>query len=230
MTIGILAGMGPKSTGNFLDKVVQECSINGCVNDIDYPPMMIYTVPTPFYINKPVDHSELKGAIVNGIKRLADTDVSAIGIPCNTAHIYYKELLNAVYPITLLNMITETVQNIPVTISKCTIFATDATIDSKLYQNAIDDAISQRQQQRSLQYIQKDEWQLLVNLMINNCKSPNGLVDAKSIWKTLEQHILDNDIECVHAMITHSISKTQFPQKGTKINTKQFLHIKFLNN
>lgn len=36
--IGVFAGMGPKSTGPFVDKVVDQCQkIFGAINDIDFP-------------------------------------------------------------------------------------------------------------------------------------------------------------------------------------------------
>lgn len=49
--IGILAGMGPKSTGPFVDTVVAQCqTIYGAKHDMDFPHMMIYSCPTPFYM------------------------------------------------------------------------------------------------------------------------------------------------------------------------------------
>jgi hypothetical protein len=37
-TIGILAGMGPRSTGPFVDRVVAECQLQyGARHDIDFP-------------------------------------------------------------------------------------------------------------------------------------------------------------------------------------------------
>ena len=53
--IGILAGMGPKSTGPFVDTVVAKCqTIYGAKHDIDFPHMMIYSCPTPFYMDHPI--------------------------------------------------------------------------------------------------------------------------------------------------------------------------------
>ncbi len=50
-TIGILAGMGPKSTAPFIDQVVTECQTRyGAGNDMDFPPMMIHSIPAPFFI------------------------------------------------------------------------------------------------------------------------------------------------------------------------------------
>jgi len=54
--IGILAGMGPKSTGPFIDQLVfQFQEIIGAKNDIDFPHIMIYSLPTPFYANGSID-------------------------------------------------------------------------------------------------------------------------------------------------------------------------------
>ena len=53
--IGILAGMGPRSTAPFVDMVVDECQRQyGARYDIDFPPMQIYALPTPFYIDRPI--------------------------------------------------------------------------------------------------------------------------------------------------------------------------------
>ena len=65
--IGILAGMGPKSTGPFVDTVVAECqTIYGAKHDMDFPHMMIYSCPTPFYMDRPIDHEAMKKAIIEG--------------------------------------------------------------------------------------------------------------------------------------------------------------------
>lgn len=72
--IGILAGMGPKSTGPFVDKVVDECQkIYGAINDIDFPHFMIYSCPTPFYIDRPLNHNDMEMAIIKRARRLKKT-------------------------------------------------------------------------------------------------------------------------------------------------------------
>lgn len=44
---GILAGMGPKSTGPFVDKVVDQCQkIYGAINDVDFPHMIVQRLST----------------------------------------------------------------------------------------------------------------------------------------------------------------------------------------
>ncbi len=108
--IGILAGMGPKSTGPFVDKVVDECQkIYGAIHDMDFPHMMIYSCPTPFYMNKPLNHTDMENAIIKGAVKLEKTGVDFIAIPCNTAHLYFNQIKKSI-SVPLLNMIDETIK------------------------------------------------------------------------------------------------------------------------
>ena len=51
-TIGVLAGMGPRSTSPFIDALVTACQMElGCKDDIDFPPIMILSWPTPFRLD-----------------------------------------------------------------------------------------------------------------------------------------------------------------------------------
>ena len=137
--IGILAGMGPKSTAPFVDLVVDECRRQyGARYDEDFPHMMIYSLPTPFYIDRQIDHGALKRTIAGGLRKLASTGVDFIAMPCNTAHVYFTELRQAI-DIPLLNIIEETAGNLPNGPHKSTLFATVSTFDSNLYQKAIRD-------------------------------------------------------------------------------------------
>ena len=91
--IGILAGMGPKSTGPFVDQVVAVFqSMTGAKNDIDFPSMMIYSLPTPFYVDRPIDHVLMEKTICSGLKKLEACGVSFVAMPCNTAHLYFSQL------------------------------------------------------------------------------------------------------------------------------------------
>jgi aspartate/glutamate racemase len=69
--IGVLAGMGPRSTAPFVDLLVDECQRQyGARYDIDFPPMLIYALPTPFYVDRPIDHAALAAAIAAGLRKL----------------------------------------------------------------------------------------------------------------------------------------------------------------
>src|SRR5262245_52096861 len=112
-TIGILAGMGPRSTAPFVDMVVSECQRQyGARDDMDFPPMMIYSLPAPFYLDRPIDHAALRAMIAAGLRRLAGTGVALVAMPCNTAHIHYDQLAAAI-DVPLLNMVELASQALP---------------------------------------------------------------------------------------------------------------------
>ncbi|WP_459503299.1 aspartate/glutamate racemase family protein [Bacillus sp. C1] len=174
--IGILAGMGPKSTGPFVDTVVEQCqNIYGAKHDMDFPHMMIYSCPTPFYMNRPVDHNDMEQAIIHGAQKLESTGVKFIAMPCNTAHLYFDELQHSV-SIPILNMVDETLKEIPNGTKTVALFATDATVQSSIYQNGI--------AERGMDYIHKDNWQRDTTQMISKIKEGN-ISEASELWRTL---------------------------------------------
>jgi len=135
--IGILAGMGPRSTAPFVDLVVTECQRQyGATDDADFPPMLIASWPTPFYLDRPLDHAAIQSAITAGLTRLASSGVAFVALPCNTAHIYYPQLASSI-AIPLLNMIDLAVQAIPPTARRIALLATRPTLAAGLYQTAL---------------------------------------------------------------------------------------------
>lgn len=84
-TIGILAGMGPRSTGPFIDLVVTQCQeIYGARHDIDFPRMLICWQPAPFYEDRPTDHVALEAAIRDGLRYLESAGADFLAIACNS--------------------------------------------------------------------------------------------------------------------------------------------------
>lgn len=163
--IGILAGMGPKSTGPFIDKVVEQCQkIYNATYDIDFPQMMIYSCPTPFYIDRPIIHSDLEKAIIEGAQRLERTDVDFIAVPCNTAHLYFDKIESSL-SVPVINMIDVTIQQLPQYAREVTILATDSVVNSGLYQDSFT--------KYGFNYIQENSWQFYINELIEHIKSGN---------------------------------------------------------
>ena len=135
-TIGILAGMGPRSTAPFVDMVVTECQKQyGARNVEDFPHMLIYSLPAPFFIDRPIDHERAKRVVQSGIQRLESTGVDFIAMPCNTAHAYYDSLAASVQ-VPLLNIITEACNALR-EFQRIAICATETTVNSGLYQQGI---------------------------------------------------------------------------------------------
>ena len=132
--VGILAGMGPRSTGPFLDLVVTECQWQyGARDDIDFPKMMVCSQPAPFYEDRPTDHAALEAAIRDGLRHLERAGVDFLAIACNTAHIYYPRLAAAV-GLPLLNMVELGVAAVPASARRVALLAARPTVEAGIYQ------------------------------------------------------------------------------------------------
>jgi len=175
--IGILAGMGPKSTAPFVDKVIHLCQDHyGATYDIDFPPMMIYSCPTPFYLDRPLNHEAMETAIIEGTRRLASTGVDFLAIPCNTAHCYFENIQKAV-DIPVLNMVEEALRCVPG--KRVALIATRATVEAGIYQEAFG--------RLGRSFVWRREWQEMISAVIAAVKSPNGLPAAIGEWKRLQE-------------------------------------------
>ncbi|PGB56010.1 aspartate/glutamate racemase family protein [Bacillus anthracis] len=180
--IGILAGMGPKSTGPFVDTVVAECqTIYGAKHDMDFPHMMIYSCPTPFYMDRPIDHEAMKKAIIEGAQKLESTGASFIAMPCNTAHLYFDELQQSL-SIPILNIVDETLKAIPETAKRVALLATEATVQAGIYQDGI--------AKRNIEYTHYEQWQESINQIITYIKS-GEVEEARELWSSLVLQLKD---------------------------------------
>lgn len=131
-SIGILARMGPQSTGPFVNLVVAECQRQyGARHDIDFPKMMICSQPAPFYEDRPTDHATLAG-----LRDLQSTGVDFLAMACNTVHIYYRNL-SADIGIPLLNMVDIATEGIPTTANTVGLVAARPTVESGIYQKSL---------------------------------------------------------------------------------------------
>jgi aspartate racemase len=136
-TIGILAGMGPRSTGPFLDLVVDACQdIYGARHDIDFPQMLICSQPAPFYEDRPIDHGALQAATVAGLRRLEASNVDFIAIACNTVHIYFAHLERSV-SVPLLNIVHLAVDALPLEAKRVALVAARPTSEAEIFQRAV---------------------------------------------------------------------------------------------
>jgi aspartate racemase len=136
-TVGILAGMGPRSTGPFLELVLNECERQyGARHDSDFPSLMIHSLPTPFYPDRPIDHPAMEAALLAGLERLVKAGSSFVAIACNTAHVYRARLLPTL-PVPLLDMIALATAALPATARRIALLAARPTVEAKLYRPGI---------------------------------------------------------------------------------------------
>ncbi len=188
--IGILAGMGPRSTAPFIELVIDECQRQyGAKYDEEFPKMIVYSLPTPFYIDRPINHELMKKTIIEGLQKLESFGVSFIAMPCNSAHIYFKELKESIN-INLLNIIDETVKKLPVASQKVTLFSTSSTFESQIYQKGILDSGNE--------FIFKDEWQLKINNLIQSIKkdkkNARNIGDLNELIEEVKREKIENII------------------------------------
>jgi aspartate racemase len=175
--IGVLAGMGPRSTAPFIDMLVDECQRQyGARYDIDFPPMLIYSLPTPFFVDRPIDHAALEAAVGAGLRKLEESGVAFIATPCNSAHIYFEQLASKL-GVPLLNIVDEALGALPLASRVVALLATSPTVESRLYQDAIERA--------GARVLAGEAWQTRVDALILAIKSSADRAEACALWRDL---------------------------------------------
>ncbi|WP_213992582.1 aspartate/glutamate racemase family protein [Sodalis sp. dw_96] len=138
LTIGVLAGMGPRSTAPFIDMLVSSCqSLYGAKDDMDFPKMHIISLPTPFYPGRDIDDVKMILALQSGIADLVKAEVNLIVVPCNLAHRYFADMEEASAGIPVLHIADYAVKSLPPDAKKVAIIATEPTIEDGFYQQRL---------------------------------------------------------------------------------------------
>ncbi len=152
---------------------------------------MVLSHPTPFYLDRPIDHEALKQSVVDGLRKLEACGVTFIAVPCNSAHLYFEELQQAV-AVPLLNIVTETLSHLPAA-SRVTLFATKPTFECGIYPQGFEKA--------GCEFAFVEDWQRQVTSIISNIKS--GQVEpALEEWKRLIQAVRANGVDTVVSACT----------------------------
>src|SRR5688572_5642673 len=89
--IGVLGGMGPMATVDFLAKVITQTPAN---QDQEHLPLIVHQVPQiPDRSSAILAGSDAPlAAMLDGLRRLALTGAELAVIPCNTAHYWFGRL------------------------------------------------------------------------------------------------------------------------------------------
>lgn len=175
-TIGILAGMGPRSTAPFIERVVTQCQLQyGAKDDIDFPRMMIFSLPTPFYAEHPTDHQAMEAALADGLQELQSTGVDFIAIACNSAHVYFRSLVKTVQ-VPVLNMVELALDAMPESTRRIAVVTARLTAESGIYAEGI--------LARGKEWVDVD-WQSRVDDLIESTRSPQRDLLFKQRWADL---------------------------------------------
>jgi aspartate racemase len=135
--LGIVGGIGPAATVDFMQKIVRNTSAE---RDQDHIRLIVDHNPqipdrTANLVGSGTDPTL---ALYSACKRLEASGASAVAMPCNTAHAYVERIQSNL-SIPIVNMLSETVRHISMHYpdhAKVGLLATSGTIASKVYHEA----------------------------------------------------------------------------------------------
>ena len=141
--LGVLGGMGPLATQLFYKMIIERTEAH-C--DQEHLNMLILSHATMPDRTKEILEGrteELFELLLKDAKMLESNGAGVIAIPCNTSHVLIDRL-QAGIGIPIINMVEETVAHIADTVKgndlKVAVLATDGTINTGLYQKALERA------------------------------------------------------------------------------------------
>jgi len=136
-TVGIIGGMGPEATVDFMKRIIQ---LTPAEDDGDHIRMIVDNNPKiPSRIKAIIEGTGETPvpALIQLAKNLESWGADFLAMPCNTAHFYY-EPVNAAVHIPVLNMIELTVDTVSrhPDIRKVGFLGSTAVIMTEMYVNA----------------------------------------------------------------------------------------------
>lgn len=131
-TVGILGGMGPLATVDFVQKIIRGTTAS---RDQEHLPLLVHSVPQiPDRTACLMDGRESPlPALTRAVKVLAGAGVGCIAMPCNTAH-YWHEELSRISPVPILHIATACAEQLASQgIKRVGLMATDGTLKADIY-------------------------------------------------------------------------------------------------
>ena len=139
--VGILGGMGPEATVDFMQRIITLTPAN---DDCDHIRMLVDNNPkVPSRIKAIFEGTgeNPESCLVEMAKQLEKQGADLLVIPCNTAH-YYFDVVASNVSIPILNMVNMTVEKIindQPEIKKVGLLASTAVLKINLYKTALND-------------------------------------------------------------------------------------------
>ena len=134
--LGILGGMGPLATVEFMQKIIAQTP---ACSDQQHIPMLVSNNPqipdrTAFLISNGDDPYP---ALKQGMEQLEQAGAECIVMPCNTAHYWYPRLSNTcqVHMISILDSVVDEAKQRGY--KKVGIMATTATMTTRMYETKL---------------------------------------------------------------------------------------------
>ena len=133
--LGVLGGMGPLATADFLQKVIKATPAE---RDQEHIPILVYAVPQVPDRTESIlsGNDEPLTWMRQGLKVLRNSGAECIAIPCNTAHYWYDQLIDG-FDIPILHIVDATASalaNENINGGPVGLLATAGTITAGVYQ------------------------------------------------------------------------------------------------
>jgi aspartate racemase len=134
--IGVLGGMGPVATLDFVAKLIRLCPAE---RDQDHLPLVVVSDPRVPDRVGPILHGRGESplaAMLAGLRKLERAGAEVVAIPCHTAHHWYDELAAATgLPILhIIDAALVELERFEVPAGPLGLLATAATLKAQLYQ------------------------------------------------------------------------------------------------
>ncbi len=162
-TVGIIGGLGPKTTAEFYIGLISECYNK---NKERRPPILIWNVPINYteesnFLKFGTGKEKYLPYLIEAARHLEKGGADFIVIPCNSVHIFINEIRESV-KIPLFSIVEETIKFLKdKKIEQVGMLATSTTLNMKLYENGL-----VREGIRQISPTKAQQWNL--NLLINN--------------------------------------------------------------
>ncbi|MFW5719559.1 MAG: aspartate/glutamate racemase family protein [Candidatus Dojkabacteria bacterium] len=185
--IGILGGMGPQASVKLYDLLVTKTS-NYLENPIDnYPEILIDSIPVPNFLLNEVHKVKACQMLINRAKRMEAFGATSLCLACNTVHLLLPELQQQV-KVPFISII-DTVKDecIKQNHKKVGLTASPTTLESKLYDNALEEFIVIKPDEKTKTILGK-----LIVKQINNQIIDEDRVVFNKICKTF---YLENELD-----------------------------------
>lgn len=178
--IGVLGGLGPSATVDFMDRIVK---LTPASCDQEHIPVLTASFP---HVHDRSRHILGLGPdplpqLLSGLRLLNEAGVGVIAIPCNSAHHWYAEL-SAASKAPILHIAEACVAAVPAGgAGKVAVFATRGALASGFYQRAL--------QARGIEPLVPDaaEGQVLVDNCIREIKASQFEAGGQSLAQALSR-------------------------------------------
>lgn len=193
-TVGVIGGMGPKATVEFLNKVI---SLTPAEKDQEHLNIIVYINPQIPDRTEAILKSRKNPvtALIDSAKLLENAGVHFIVIPCVTAHFWLKDIQNSVnIPIlSLLEVILRKIKKQTEAAKNIGILATTGTIQSKIFDQILEPEgykIIVPREDIQTNYVMKGIYDIKMG------KAPEGV---KSMFVSACKHLIENAAQIIIA-------------------------------